>query len=719
MLSYEMSNDLLKLFEEENNQIDLDFEDISSIHPQNTHYLCKECLKFPKMIFLENQTVKLICDCKNCNKEIEIQDIFSYFSNTLIENNTNQNIICLEHNEKFAYYCTKCQRHLCLDCSENCDKKKHFLLDLIYDRKTRKRIKKILSPIKEKYLKYIKHNDEIGESEENSHFLSDSNETILIDFKNNCYKKNNNKNINSKENFSLIEEANEEYFIKLFIIIINDYKNFPNYNHIKNIANIELLLDYFYLNKNNEIKLTYKNNNDINNLKIFGDKFIKNNKDNFILIINKIIFELVSEINIKKFYKNINLSQIEIKLIQKQKIITDISYMFYDCLYLLSIDNFSNFNTCNIINMSYMFYDCSSLASLPDISKWKTNKVENISYMFYGCKLLNSLPEISKWNTINVKNMSYLFAYCSSLETLPDISKWDVSNVIDMSYMFYYCSILKVFPDISKWKINILNKTTNMFMNCSSLKNIPNYDLINNGDRKKKCLGYAFGLIFIILICCASEVILSLLYKFIIYLLKIFSYPLFNIYISSSLGNYELNIVDPNNYKDFTKINNEEKYFNNQIVLRLLNLISLIAYLITLVFLFKAKSLIYKITFFISDLITIIIDIYDLLKYEQLINSLKEFNKKHYVSSITISKFEEVYSLSFFNIALCAVYYILFYFLCRNRKKKSSNQIEQNNNKIENKINKTSLIDGSITDNNINITNEDYEKINKTKTEED
>ena len=116
----------------------------------------------------------------------------------------------------------------------------------------------------------------------------------------------------------------------------------------------------------------------------------------------------------------------------------------------------------------------------------------------------------------------------------------------------------------------------------------------------------------------------------------------------------------------------------------MLNLIPIITYLITFYFLYNDKSLIYKISFFISNVISIIIDIYDHLKYEQLANSFKEFTKKHYVSSTTISLFEQAYCFSFLNIVLCALYFIYFFSLCRNREKKNSNKIEQKNDKNEN-----------------------------------
>ena len=584
MLSNEISNDFIHLFEEEINKQDLDFENVSSILnvlPKNMHYLCKECLKFPKIKFLTNEKIKLICNCGNKDKEIDIKDIFSYISNSSIEDINNHNIICSEHNEKFAYYCTKCKIHLCINCTEKCDEKEHFLIDLIRDKKTRKKVKNILNQIEDKF-RNIKNN-EIEDKEENLTFLNDSDSIQLINYQNNCNKiynkninkinsANNNTNIDSKEIISLIEntkeDLNEEYFLKFFFIVINDYKNFPNYNHIKNIANIGLFFDYFYGNNNTEIKLSYKIENKNNKLNIFGDKFIKNNQDNFFLIINNIITELNSYINVSKIYNNLELSEIEIKLIQKDKIINDISYMFYDCLSLLSLNNLSNINTHNIINMDYTFYGCSSLISLPDISKWNTSKVENISYMFYRCSLLKYLPEISKWNTAKIKNMSYLFAYCSSLETLPDISIWDTSNVIDMSYMFYYCSSLKVIPNIIKWKMKNSINTTKMFENCSSLKNFPNfhkseinpffqnYTNENNNGITNTNLDYIRNCKSLSIICCcfiAIIFILEVINEFFYYIFFTFFAPLYYLNIAFFVKKSELSIENPKLYKDFTK----------------------------------------------------------------------------------------------------------------------------------------------------------------------
>ena len=153
-----------------------------------------------------------------------------------------------------------------------------------------------------------------------------------------------------------------------------------------------------------------------NKIKIFGEEFVKNNKNICKMIIDNKEYEIAERYNIKS--KKIN--KLKIKL--------------------------GGIN--NVNNMSYMYFECSSLLSLPDISNWNTNNVNNMSGMFSYCLFLSSLPDISKWNTNNVNDMSDMFSGCSSLSSLPDISKWIINNVNNMSGMFSECSSLSSLPDI-------------------------------------------------------------------------------------------------------------------------------------------------------------------------------------------------------------------------------------------------------------------------------
>ena len=178
-------------------------------------------------------------------------------------------------------------------------------------------------------------------------------------------------------------------------------------------------------------------------INIFGEKFVKNNRNNCKMIIDN------KEYNIKEKFKitNNNNDILNIKLKGIENII-DMSNMFKDCTSLLTLSDISKLNINNIIDMSYMFNNCLLLSSLPDISKWNTNNVTNMSYMFNNCKSLLSLPDISKWNTNNVTNMSYMFNNCESLSSLPDISRWNINNVISIHYIFGNCISLLNLSDV-------------------------------------------------------------------------------------------------------------------------------------------------------------------------------------------------------------------------------------------------------------------------------
>ena len=107
----------------------------------------------------------------------------------------------------------------------------------------------------------------------------------------------------------------------------------------KDISEINLIYD---INKENK--------EDIN---IFGEEFVKNNKNICKMIIDNKEYAISEKYNIKTYKKN----KLKIKL-----------------------KGFDNIN-----DMTYMFYGCSSLSSLPDISKWNTNNVFDIYDMFFGC----------------------------------------------------------------------------------------------------------------------------------------------------------------------------------------------------------------------------------------------------------------------------------------------------------------------------------------------
>ena len=306
--------------------------------------------------------------------------------------------------------------------------------------------------------------------------------------------------INYNDNYSVTNESNYKDNYSDISEFKNDDDNNSDTNEIKN-NNInkkdkkKKKINKKINNKNNEITIIYTINKNDTSIKLFDYKFIENNKINC-----KYIYKGI-ECELEEFLKLSNYKEDKLEIILKGILdVTDMSYMFCECLSLsslpdiskwntknvtnmkcmlsncsnlLSLSDISQWNTTNVTDMSYMFCECSSLSSLPDISKWNTNNVTDMSCMFSFCSSLSSLPDISQWNTDSVNNMSYMFYFCSSLSSLPDISNWNTYNVTDMSFMFGFCSSLSSLPKISNWNTNKVINMSSMFSNCSSLSSLP------------------------------------------------------------------------------------------------------------------------------------------------------------------------------------------------------------------------------------------------------
>ncbi len=101
----------------------------------------------------------------------------------------------------------------------------------------------------------------------------------------------------------------------------------------------------------------------------------------------------------------------------------------------------SDWDVSNVTDMHYMFWDCLELESVGDISNWDVSNVTNMYCMFQMCTKFNQ--DISNWDVSNVTDMGYMFCSCKSFNQ--DISGWNVSNVTDMSFMFFGCAIKERF----------------------------------------------------------------------------------------------------------------------------------------------------------------------------------------------------------------------------------------------------------------------------------
>ena len=464
-------------------------------------YICAYCYEYPKIIFINKEKIKYIC---KCNKSVKIKiinnDLYSKY-----ENLKNLNLTCKKHNnEKFIFYCFKCKKNLCYKCYKMCHSLKHKTINL---KDNERQIERKVNRIKEEIFNRSKGLNKISRDYIKSKSIKNSkNFKIILDDSDNAHISNNNETFLSNSSLELLsiieekEDSNNQQFFNFCFIAINNFLNNPTYIQMENI---DIIYQFFF-----SLKLKYKY--DSNNIKLFGNEFILNNKDNFILYIND------KEIDVNNINISLKIDYFDVIFIIKEgKKITDFSYMFNgissllyihdlgyldvsnainlnnmfnECCSLVFLSGMSKWNISNVINMSKMFYRCNSLYYLEDFSassnnnsisisvsylKWDTSKVSDMSYLFYGCSSLKELPDISNWDVSQVIDMSYMFYGCSSLKELPDISNWDTHNLKNMDHMFSSCSSLEVLPDISKWNLNKVSNISHIFEFCESLKELP------------------------------------------------------------------------------------------------------------------------------------------------------------------------------------------------------------------------------------------------------
>ena len=164
--------------------------------------------------------------------------------------------------------------------------------------------------------------------------------------------------------------------------------------------------------------------------------------------------------------------------------ITNMSYMFYNCTNLTSLD-LSNFNTSNVTNMGYMFDGCNNLTSL-DVSNWDVGNVTNMHHMFNNCNKLTSL-DLSNWDTNSLTDIGSMFQGCTNLTSL-DLSNFNTSKVTSTYCIFYGCNNLTSL-DVSNWDTG---KVTHMGYTFHDCNNLTSLDLSNFNTSNVTNMGNMF-----------------------------------------------------------------------------------------------------------------------------------------------------------------------------------------------------------------------------------
>lgn len=147
--------------------------------------------------------------------------------------------------------------------------------------------------------------------------------------------------------------------------------------------------------------------------------------------------------------------------------VTDMSYMFFNCSKLTSLD-VTHFNTSNVENMFGMFYECEKLTSL-DVTNFDTSNVTNMGGMFAFCSGLTEIKGLN-FNTEDVTNMGNMFSSCRNLTEI-DVTSFTVSNVANMGNMFNNCKKL-ISLDLTGFNTFFTTNMGNMFYGCDALTEV-------------------------------------------------------------------------------------------------------------------------------------------------------------------------------------------------------------------------------------------------------
>ena len=322
----------------------------------------------------------------------------------------------------------------------------------------------------QKYINYIENINKLFKSIFNKlnafHFLIKSEYNHKLDNINKKFSQN--KIILQLQIFSdiLLEEFEIiEKYIKnnKSINVINDNKLNNNHNNKKeNLSRFNNEIGFIKDEHKKNINLIYiSDSNEIQ--KIFGKKFVENNKDNIDLIINGEKCKLIDKYILKKGENNI-------EMIIKNKII-NLCSMFYECRTLVNIEELKYLDTKEVKNFSEMFYGCS-ISNINPLEKWDVSNVNNFDLMFFKCNKLSDIKALKTWNVSNCINFSRIFMYCSSLYDISALEKWDVSNGTNLDGIFYGCISLKDIKPLEKWNISNATNLRGIFYGCKSLKDI-------------------------------------------------------------------------------------------------------------------------------------------------------------------------------------------------------------------------------------------------------
>ena len=275
--------------------------------------------------------------CCLCNMTLCPLCKSNHDKNHKIINYENKYYICDKHGKEFNSYCEDCKKDICIFCENEHEKHKIISYGKLIPKEEMEMIRTVM-PLGFNALN-VKMNmviDRLNNIIKNFKVYFDTMERILVNYNINNINYNILKNIDNIVNIFQQNLTND--FTRDVQNIIED-NSF--HNLIPNILNI-----YNEINKN-EIDLVYNIPKEQIKIKIFGEEFVKNNKD-----ICKIIYEN-KEYDLSEYFpvENNNSNKLKFKL-KGINNITDLSCMFKFCSNLSDESDFSNWDTGYVNSMA-------------------------------------------------------------------------------------------------------------------------------------------------------------------------------------------------------------------------------------------------------------------------------------------------------------------------------------------------------------------------------
>ncbi|WP_157505977.1 BspA family leucine-rich repeat surface protein, partial [Flavobacterium chungangense] len=150
--------------------------------------------------------------------------------------------------------------------------------------------------------------------------------------------------------------------------------------------------------------------------------------------------------------------------------VTNMRFMFADCIALNGPANINSWDVSSVIDMYAMFSGATAFNQ--NITSWNVGAVSDMSVMFSNAKAFDQ--NIGSWNVGNVTDMRSMFEGATAFNQ--NIGSWDVKKVTNMRSMFQGATAFN--QNITSWNVKKVTNMRSMFKEATAFnQNISSWDV--------------------------------------------------------------------------------------------------------------------------------------------------------------------------------------------------------------------------------------------------